>query len=96
MIKMKHGVEFDEEELVNLIKSSGRDYIVQGQKAVDFADHPKPRSLDVWLRHRFPRLRNTKLADNYVLYALVGTKKFELVREACPESGRLCKSVRLV
>lgn len=96
MIKLTHGVEFHEDELIDLIKRSGRDYIVQGQRKVDLDDHPKPKSLDVWLRHRFTHLCNTKLADNYVVDALVGTGKFEIVRETCPDSGRPCKSVRLI
>lgn len=96
MIKLKYGVEFHEDELIDLIKRSGRDYIVQGQRKGDLADHPKPKSLDGWLRHRFTRLCNMKLADNYVVDALVGTGRFEIVREACPDGGRPCKSVRLI
>lgn len=70
--------------------------MVQGQTKVDLVDHTKPKSLDVWLRRRFPQLCNNKLADNYVLEALVNTGRFEIVKEVCPDSGRLCKSVRLV
>jgi hypothetical protein len=96
MIKLTHGVEFHEDELIDLIKRSGRDYIVQGQRKADLDDHSKPKSLDVWLRHRFTHLCNIKLADNYVVDALVGTGKFEIVKEVCPDSRRLCKSVRLI
>lgn len=45
MIEMKYGYKFDEDVLVKYIKASGRDYIIQGQKAVPLASHSKPQSL---------------------------------------------------
>ena len=91
-----YGVEFDEQELVNFIKASGRPYLVQGQKATVLALHPKPSSLDVWLRYKFFKLQDTKLADNYVLDALVATGLFEISEEICPSSGKPCKSIKLL
>jgi hypothetical protein len=95
MIKLKYGVEFHEDELIDLIKRSGRDYIVQGQKVCTLDKHPKQKSLDVWLRHRFTRLCNIKLADNHVLDALVAMGKFEIGKDVCPDSSRECKAVRV-
>jgi hypothetical protein len=46
-------------------------------------------------RDRFPKKKDTKLADNYVIDALVATGKFIATKEICPKSGRLCKAVRL-
>ena len=96
MITLKYGNEFDEQDLVAFIEATGRKYIVQGQRNVRFKDHMKPQSLDVWLRNTFPTRRDTRLAENSVLDALVGTRKFEVVKEVCPDSGRPCKSIRLI
>lgn len=96
MITLKYGNEFDEEDLVAFIGASGRRYIVQGQRNVKLADHMKPQSLDVWLRNTFSTRQDTRLAENSVLDALVGTGKFEVVKEVCPDSGRPCKSIRLI
>ena len=97
MIEMKYGYKFDEDVLVKYIKASGKDYIIQGQKAVPLASHSKPQSLDVWLRITFPKKCDTKLADNYILDALVSTGKFVFVQQLeCPTSGNFCKGLRLV
>ncbi len=89
------GMAFDEQELIDAIKASGKTFIIQGQRVVKWGGHPKPESLDVWLRDRFPHKKDTKLADNYVIDALVATGKFTATKEICPKSGRLCKAVRL-
>ncbi|MBB5371071.1 MULTISPECIES: hypothetical protein [unclassified Janthinobacterium] len=97
MIELNHtGLAFDEQELIDTIKASDRSYIVQGQRVVKLGNHPKENSFDVWLRKRFPKKRDTKLADNYVIEALLETGKFIATREICPDSGRLCKAIRLV
>lgn len=88
-------MEFDEQELIDFIKASGNIYMIQGQRVIKLGNHPKPNSLDVWLRKRFPKKRDTKLADNYVIDALVETGKFIATKEYCPDSGRLCQAIRL-
>ena len=96
MIELKYtGMAFDEQELIDTLKASGRSYIVQGQRVVTLGNHPKKNSFDVWLRKRFPKKRDTKLADNYVIDALLKTGKFVATKEECPDSGRLCKSIRI-
>ena len=97
MIELKYkGHSFDEDVLIKYIKASGSDYIVQGQKSVSLANHSKPQSLDVWLRTTFPAKCDMKLADNYVLDALVRTGKFVIATNLkCPTSGQLCKGLRL-
>ncbi|WP_143450388.1 hypothetical protein [Janthinobacterium sp. BJB446] len=96
MIELKYtGMAFDEQELIDTITASNRNYMVQGQRVVTLGNHPKQNSFDVWLRKRFPKKRDTKLADNYVIDALVETGKFIAAKDFCPESGRLCKSIRL-
>ena len=96
MIELKYaGMAFDEQELIDTITASNRNYMVQGQRVVTLGNHPKQNSFDVWLRKRFPKKRDTKLADNYVIDALLKTGKFIITKEECPDSGRLCKSIRL-
>lgn len=96
MIRLSYGGQFDEQALVKYIRATGRDYIVQGQQACTLAHHTKPKSLDYRLR-RFAPNRDTKQADNAVVSQLVGTDLFEVVDGVfCPDSGRLCKGIRLV
>ncbi|KHA80266.1 hypothetical protein NC77_02380 [Janthinobacterium lividum] len=96
MIELHYpGLAFDEQELIDTIKASKRTYMVQGQRVVTLGNHPKKNSFDVWLRKRFPKKQNTKLADNYVIDALLKTGKFTATNDICPDSGRLCKAIRL-
>lgn len=96
MIHLSYGGQFDEQALVNHIRDRGRDYIVQGQQACTLEDHTKPNSLDYWLRQIAPN-SDTKQADNTVVSQLVETGLFEVADGLkCPDSGRLCKGVRLV
>lgn len=97
MIEMNFGGQFNEDVLIKYIKCLGSDYIIQGQVGTTLANHPKPQSLDVWLRITFPQKCDTKLADNYVLDALVSTGKFEIAPKlTCPTSGELCKGLKLI
>ena len=95
MIKLSYGGSFDEQHLVQHIRKSGRNYIIQGQTACTRANHPKPDSLDYWLRLRqFAHNPDTKQADNSVIAQLVATGLFqESNKLPCPNSGRLCKGV---
>ncbi|SFV16548.1 hypothetical protein [Pseudoduganella namucuonensis] len=96
MIELRYtGLGFDEQELIDHIKASGKNFMVQGQRIKTLANHTKPKSLDVWLRNRFPKMQDTKLADNYVIDALVETGRFTATKERCPDSGKLCKAIRL-
>jgi len=96
MIQLSYGGQFDEQALVNYIRATGRDFIVQGQQACTLADHTKPNSLDYRLRKLAPN-SDTKQADNTVVSQLVGTGLFEVAYGLkCPDSGRLCKGIRLV
>ena len=83
-------------ELVNHIRSTGRDYIIQGQQNCALESHTKPRSLDVWLRKRFTSRKDTKQAVNQVVQALIATGRFEVAYLPCPDSGRRCKGLRLL
>ena len=96
-IELPPGAGFRVSELVTHIRSTGRDYIIQGQQHCALDAHTKPQSLDVWLRRRFTGRHDTAQAVNQVVDALVATGQFEIVeRLPCPESGRLVKGLRLL
>src|SRR3989442_8495465 len=89
--------KFDVVQLVEHMKDSGLDYIIQGQANCALSLHPKPRSLDAWLRRKFAASPDTKQAVNDVIDQLVSTGPFfEVGQFRCPDSGRLCKGIRLV
>jgi hypothetical protein len=91
------GAGFPVSELVSHIRSTGRDYIIQGQQNCTLKKHTKRNSLDVWLRTRYARSADTKQAVNEVARALVATGFFEVVYGlVCPDSGRRVKGLRLV
>ena len=93
MIETDYGAIFEENDLVVYIKKSGRNFIIQGQKACSIKDHPKPSSLDYWLR-QYGKHRDTKQADNDVMSKLVATGLFvESKRLICPDSGNFCKGL---
>lgn len=90
------GATFDVSTLIQHLRESGRPYIIQGQTQCIFSEHPKPRSLDFWLRRKFAKNRDTKQAVNGVIGQLVSTGLFEAGEFLCPDSGRLCKGIRIV
>ena len=96
MIKLSYGGSFNEQALVRHIRRSGREYIIQGQTACAFANHPKRDSLDYWLRQLIHN-SNTKQADNKVIAQLVATGLFQKANNlCCPNSGRPCKGLILI
>lgn len=96
MIYLPYGGSFDEHDLVAYIRSSDRDYIIQGQQAVSLTEHTKLKSLDYWLR-KYGKNANTKQAENSVLDALVATGHFEVSKKlVCPDTGARCKGLRLI
>ena len=90
------GAQFPVSDLVAHIRRSGRDYIIQGQVNCFLDDHPKPHSLDVWLRTQYAAQPDTKQAVNQVIDDLVATGLFEPGTFVCPDSGRHCKGIMLV
>jgi hypothetical protein len=90
------GAGFPLSALVAHIRSTGRDYIIQGQQNCTLQEHTKPSSLDAWLRQNYTGREDTRQAVNRVVKALVATGYFEVDRLPCPDSGRRCKGLRLV
>ena len=92
-----NGAGFYISQLTAHIRSTGRDYIIQGQQECILEGHTKPHSLDVWLRKGFTNRQDTKQADNQVIQALVDTGQFEVDEHLlCPDSGRWVKGLRLL
>jgi hypothetical protein len=87
---------FDSNDLKEYIRRTGRSYIIQGQKACRRIDHPKPNSLDCWLRDNYAQYPDTKQAVNEVIEALVNTGDFVEGKFYCLDSGRRCKGVRII
>ena len=92
------GGSFNLKELVDYVNLSGRNYIIQGQVSVTLDNHPKPNSLDYWLRKNItPLKQDIKRADNDVMLELVATGFFEERDDLiCPDSGKRCKGLVLV
>ena len=87
---------FNSEDLKKHIQGMGRNYIIQGQKELNRAEHPKPKSLDCWLRDNYAQNPDTKQADNKVIEDLVIRGEFEEGNFTCPDSGRMCKGIEIV
>lgn len=97
LINLPYGnSSFDSDMLIEYITNSGWDYIIQGHTACSLADHPKTDSLDYWLRINFTERRDTMQGVNEVINQLVATGDFEAGRFLCPNSGRMCKGVRII
>lgn len=86
---------FESSDLKEYIRQTGRDYIIQGQTQCSREEHPKPHSLDCWLRDNCTQNSDTKQAVNEVIEALVNTGDFEEGRFLCPDSARICKGIRI-
>lgn len=98
-IKLPHGGKgagFYVSQLVAHIRSTGRDYIVQGQQHVTRKNHTKPQSLDVWLRQNFTNRIDVAQAVNEVIDRLVLTGLFTEGKFTCPDSDSPCKGIELV
>lgn len=90
------GATFDVGTLIQHVRESGRSYIIQGQANCRFSAHRKPRSLDFWLRKNYAKSGDIKQAVNDVMRQLVSSGLFEEGEFPCPDSGRLCKGIRLI
>ena len=91
------GAGFYVSQLKAHIRSTGRDYIIQGQQHCSLKDHTKLHSLDVWLRKGFTNNKDIAQAVNQVVQALVDTEQLEVDKHLlCPDSNRRVKGLRLL
>ena len=77
------------------MERSDRDYIIVGEVDCALADHPKPSSLDYWLRGNFAKNKETKQATTEVTKQLVDTGLFERLDLRCPDGGEKREGLRL-
>jgi hypothetical protein len=84
------------DDLIKHVRESGRDYIIQGETDCTLANHPKPNSIDAWLRKKCTSRSDTKQAVNDVIDQLIATRLFKVERLRCPDSGTFCKGIRML
>ncbi len=90
------GTGFFVRELVEYIEQSGCEYIIGGEVDCALVDHPKPSSLDYWLRENFAVNKDTKQATNEVIAQLIATGFFEPANDLrCPHTGTRSFGLRL-
>ena len=99
LIRLPHGepgTGFSVRQLVDHMEQSGREYIIGGEVDCALVDHPKPASLDYWLRESFAANQDTKQATNDVIAQLVATGLFEPANDLrCPNTGTRSFGLRL-
>lgn len=90
------GASFPVRDLVDYIERSGRDYIIEGEVDCALADHPRPHSLDYWLRENFARNKETRQATRDVITQLLATGLFAESEDLrCPDTGERSPGLRL-
>ena len=98
-IDLPHGgpsAHFRVGDLVSYFEAMGRNYMIIGEVDCAFADHPRPRSLDYWLRENFARNKETKQATPEVVSQLLATGLFEESDALrCPDTGQKSAGFRL-
>jgi hypothetical protein len=98
-IRLPHrepGTGFSVRELIDYMEQSGREYIIGGEVDCALVDHPKPASLDYWLRENFAANKETKQATNEVIAQLIATGLFEPANDLrCPDTGTRSFGLRL-
>jgi len=100
-IELPHGGKgagFYVSQLIAHLRSTGRDYIIQGQQHCTLDKHTKKKSqsLDVWLRQNFTNRGDVAQAVNKVIEDLVLTGLFTEGKFTCPDSGKPCKGIKSV
>jgi hypothetical protein len=96
-IILKHagkGAVFNPEELISLFIKEKVNYITIGATHVTLLNHPKPKSLDVWIRNleSVPmKHKDTCQAVGTVISQLIRLENFSLAIRKCRTSGKMCK-----
>ncbi|WP_396168331.1 hypothetical protein [Flavobacterium sp.] len=83
------------QDLIAHFKESKIEYMIIGSNKVILSLHPKPKSLDVWIRTHKNVIghANTCQSVNNVVSQLIKNKSFSLGLRKCPKSKRICKSL---
>ena len=90
-----NNAQFKIEDLIQHFKESKIEYMIIGSTQVVLNVHPKPKSLDVWIRKNHCPLGyvNTCQSVSKVITQLIKHKSFSLGLRKCPESNRICKAL---
>lgn len=83
-------------ELIYHFKKEKINFIIIGAKHIVLDNHPKPKSLDVWLRnHESVALsyKNTCQAVSTVIDDIIEYEQFSIGKGKCPTSDRICKAL---
>jgi len=90
-----NNAKFRIEDLIKHFKESKIEYMVIGSTQVILNLHPKPKSLDVWIRNHknAKHYSNTCQSVNNVVNQLIKHKSFSLGLRKCPDSNRMCKAL---
>lgn len=96
-IILKHagtGAVFNSDDLISLFEKEKVDYITTGATHVTIPNHPKPKSLDVWIRNHESvsmNYKDTCQAVAAVISQLISLNNFSLAIRKCRTSGKMCK-----
>ena len=88
--------QFHVHQLIRYMQDEGRSYIVTCGKRIGFDKHPKPNSLDYWVKANVAKSKSTVNSTRTLVDQLVATGFFEQRDKlSCPDSGRPCKGIML-
>lgn len=90
-----NNAQFKIEDLIKHFIKYDLDYMIIGSTQVVLNMHPKPNSLDVWIRnHKNAKAyANTCQSVNNVISQLIKHESFSLGLRKCPKSNRTCKAL---
>lgn len=82
-------------DLITHFRENNLNYMIIGSTQVVLNVHPKPKSLDVWIRNHnnVQGYSNTCQSVNKVITQLIKHKSFSLGLRKCPKSNRMCKAL---
>ena len=86
---------FTVEELISRFRIENLNYIIIGARHVTLSNHPKPNSLDVWLRkhENVTGHEDTCQAVGSVITKLISLDQFSAGNRKCPTSNKICKAL---
>jgi len=91
-----HEATFTVEELISHFRIENLNYIIIGARHVTLSNHPKPKSLDVWLRNHesvAQSYKNTCQAVSTVIDYILEYEQFSIGKGKCPTSNKICKAL---
>ena len=83
------------QDLIAHFKENELNFMIIGSAQVVLNVHPKPKSLDVWIRNHKNVIgyANTCQSVNNVISQLIKHESFSLGLRKCPKSKRMCKAL---